>query len=97
MTLAEVRARIASVWYVHMHSRTSVESCARVICDHKGLAVPSTKDDQMALCEAFLKEPLPSSELPKMVPLKPPSVAMKDAIAKARAYHAMPGHTKAKP
>ena len=97
------RGMIQRLFDIRLHHRVGVRRLCRIIVEQRGGALPMDRLEQLRMVRRFIgggaarpHEPVASHQaehdcsLP-MLPLKPPGIAMREAMRRAREYHAHPG------
>ena len=93
---ARARAAMQLLFGVRVHHCAGVRKLCCIIVRHRGGAVPMDRLAQVRMVQRFVEMAAPAPDalhdcsLP-MPPLKTPGVAMRDAMRRAREYHAPPG------
>jgi len=97
------RLLIERLLRVRVGPMAGLRRLARIIARGRGGAVPIDRLEQVWLVRRFVEEGAAELEAAEeweggpdlrnrpMQPLKPPGIAMQDAVQRARAYHAIPG------
>jgi hypothetical protein len=100
---ARARTLIERLFGARLGASASLRRLARAITRHRGGAVPIDRVEQVWLVRRFVEEGAAELEAEDgweggaelcrapMPPLKPPGIAMQDAMRRAREYHATPG------